>query len=48
MAKTDPFVNFVLDQLRELDGLTCRRMFGGYGLYRGDDQVRTGEREQDG
>ena len=23
---------FVLDQLTELDGLTCRAMFGGYGL----------------
>jgi DNA transformation protein len=30
------FKDFVLDQLRELDGLECRRMFGGYGLYRGD------------
>lgn len=27
------FKDFVLDQLVELQGLTCRAMFGGYGLY---------------
>jgi DNA transformation protein len=27
------FKDFVLDQLQHLDDLTCRRMFGGYGLY---------------
>jgi DNA transformation protein len=27
------FKDFVLDQLHQLDDLTCRRMFGGYGLY---------------
>ncbi|MEK6684742.1 MAG: TfoX/Sxy family protein [Nitrospirota bacterium] len=32
--KSDSFKEFVLDQLRELDGLTSRAMFGGYGLYR--------------
>jgi len=32
MAKTDGFKDFVLDQLAELRGLTCRAMFGGYGL----------------
>lgn len=26
------FRDFVLDQLRELPGLTCRAMFGGHGL----------------
>jgi DNA transformation protein and related proteins len=31
--KHDGFKDFVLDQLSELQGLTCRAMFGGYGLY---------------
>lgn len=26
------FKDFVLDQLEELQGVTCRAMFGGYGL----------------
>lgn len=29
----DGFKDFVLDQLVELQGLTSRAMFGGYGLY---------------
>ena len=29
---TDGFKDFVMDQLAELRGLTCRAMFGGYGL----------------
>ena len=29
----DTFKDFVLDQLRELKGITCRAMFGGYGVY---------------
>lgn len=29
----DGFKDFVLDQLIELRGVTCRAMFGGYGLY---------------
>ena len=33
-SKHDGFKDFVLDQLSELQGLTCRAMFGGYGLYR--------------
>ncbi|HEX5646531.1 MAG TPA: TfoX/Sxy family protein [Nitrospira sp.] len=33
-AKSDGFKDFVLDQLAELHGVTCRAMFGGYGLYR--------------
>lgn len=33
-AKYDGFKDFVLDQLTDLRGLTCRAMFGGYGLYR--------------
>ncbi|THJ24919.1 MAG: TfoX/Sxy family protein [Nitrospira sp. CG24E] len=28
----DGFKNFVLDQLGDLQGVTCRAMFGGYGL----------------
>ena len=33
-SKSDGFKDFVLDQLADLRGLTCRAMFGGYGLYR--------------
>lgn len=33
--KPDSFKDFVLDQLRELRGLDCRGMFGGFGLYAG-------------
>jgi len=33
-SKDDSFKDFVLDQLRELDDVEARRMFGGYGLYR--------------
>lgn len=32
-AKHGSFKDFVLDQLTDLRGLTCRAMFGGYGLY---------------
>jgi DNA transformation protein len=31
--KHDGFRDFVLDQLAGLHGVTCRGMFGGYGLY---------------
>jgi len=31
--RPDGFKDFVLDQLTDLPGLTCRAMFGGYGLY---------------
>lgn len=31
----DTFTNFVLEQLEGLGGLTCKSMFGGFGLYRG-------------
>jgi DNA transformation protein len=34
---TDSFRDFVLEQLASLDGLRCKRMFGGHGLYC-DDQ----------
>ncbi len=33
-VKDDSFKEFVLDQLRHLHGVSCRAMFGGYGLYR--------------
>lgn len=36
MAQTDGFTDFVLDQLADVGGLTCRAMFGGYGLYSGN------------
>ncbi len=32
-VKDESFKDFVLDQLRELDDVEARRMFGGYGLY---------------
>ena len=31
-TKHDGFKDFVLDQLSNLRGMTCRAMFGGYGL----------------
>ena len=34
--KQDSFKDFVLDQLRELPGVTSRSMFGGYGVYQGE------------
>lgn len=35
--KADSFRDYVLEQLASLDGLRCRRrMFGGYGLYYGE------------
>jgi DNA transformation protein len=34
MAPDEGFCDFVLDQLRGLDGVTARPMFGGHGLYR--------------
>jgi DNA transformation protein len=35
--KEDSFRDYVLDQLRSLEDLSCRSMFGGYGLYLGAD-----------
>lgn len=32
----DSFRDFALEQLAALDGLRCKRMFGGYGLYCGE------------
>jgi len=33
IRKEDSYRDFVIDQLRPLEGLSCRAMFGGYGLY---------------
>lgn len=33
---TDSFRDFVLEQLASLDDLRCKRMFGGHGLYCGE------------
>jgi DNA transformation protein and related proteins len=33
MQRDTSFRDFILDQLRDLELLTCRAMFGGYGLY---------------
>lgn len=35
--KEDSFRDFVLDQLASLGDVSCRAMFGGYGLYLGAD-----------
>ena len=32
--KSDSFREFVLEQLEEAGDVSCRAMFGGYGLYR--------------
>jgi DNA transformation protein len=37
MKKEDSYRDFVLDQLSSLEGICCRSMFGGYGLYLGED-----------
>ena len=31
--KDESFKDFILDQLRDLDSLEARRMFGGFGVY---------------
>ena len=36
-AKDPTFKDFVLDQLAGLTGLRGRAMFGGHGIYRGED-----------
>ncbi|MGZ8449239.1 MAG: hypothetical protein ACXWWV_06570 [Candidatus Deferrimicrobiaceae bacterium] len=35
--KEDSFLDFVLDHLCSLEGVSCRAMFDGYGLYLGAD-----------
>ncbi len=34
LVKVDSFRDFVLEQLGAVGGVSCRSMFGGYGLYR--------------
>ena len=34
MTPQDSFKEFVLDQLTAMESVTCRAMFGGFGLYR--------------
>ena len=34
--QSNSFRDFVLEQLAALNGLRCKRMFGGYGLYSGE------------
>jgi DNA transformation protein len=36
-GKGDSYLQFVLDQLRSLEDVSCRSMFGGYGLYLAED-----------
>ncbi|MGE5664601.1 MAG: TfoX/Sxy family protein [Deltaproteobacteria bacterium] len=36
-GREDSFRDFVLDGLRSLNDVSCRSMFGGYGLYLGAD-----------
>ncbi|MDN5349827.1 MAG: hypothetical protein PWQ54_1223 [Bacteroidales bacterium] len=33
MATSEDFIAYVLDQLKELDDLKCRKMFGEYAVY---------------
>jgi DNA transformation protein and related proteins len=37
MATSDGFVEFVLDQLRDVEDVSVRRMFGGVGIYSGEN-----------
>ena len=34
MARSSEFVEFVLESLRPLGGVSARRMFGGFGIYK--------------
>ena len=34
MAVSDDFLNYILDQLSEVEGVTSKRMFGGVGVFR--------------
>ena len=33
---SDSFLDFILEQLASMYGLRCKRMFGGHGLYSGE------------
>jgi DNA transformation protein and related proteins len=34
MKKADSFREYVLEQLRDVPGISCRSMFGGHGLFK--------------
>jgi DNA transformation protein and related proteins len=36
MSQNSEFVDFVLEQMAELDDIHVRAMFGGHGIYQGD------------
>jgi DNA transformation protein len=36
LQAADPFCDLILEQLAPLPGLRCKRMFGGHGLYSGE------------
>ena len=36
LRRKDSYRDFVLDQMGSLEGIICRSMFGGYGLYLGE------------
>jgi len=36
MAKRDSFVSYILDTLQDFGLVKAKRMFGGYGIYRGE------------
>ena len=33
MSTTEEYIRFILDQLRGIDNVTCKRMFGEYRVY---------------
>jgi DNA transformation protein len=37
MKKDESFKDFVIDQLKDLEGMRSRHMFGGWGLYKGSN-----------
>lgn len=34
MAQSDGFIEYLLDQISEIDGVRAKKMFGGYGIYK--------------
>ncbi|MCE2992597.1 MAG: TfoX/Sxy family protein [Alphaproteobacteria bacterium] len=34
MSTSDGFIEYLLDQMSEIDGIRSRKMFGGYGIYK--------------
>ncbi len=33
MRKNNSFVNFVMDQMRDAEAVSCKRLFSGYAVY---------------